>query len=323
MMSKLGKALVAASVLGFGLFAVSRKASAADGADDEADDDVEADDDGPPRPAVWIDPQPDGPADDDVPPSSAPRPAVWIDPQPDGPLNPFGDLPPPPDPDPPSDDGPKIDLGPPWSALLATYPRGARFYQVVPDDRFGGTNGKSSIAYRFLMAEAYLAAKEFGGLSEEDALVWAGAAGKIDKLRGAIIEEIQCVGWNDALYGQKPKNGTHTSRHGRSILLQPMHGPIAQRLATGQQPFRNVTKSGGLGNPAFRRLECLWLMPIDREQLWEHEKIVTDSPALYWADGTSMQNPPPWVMALGVGDQSGDLQGDFGCPDTPGEVEVA
>lgn len=220
----------------------------------------------------------------------------------------------------PPDDGPALP------ELTVTYPRGARFYQVLLGDKFGGTSTKTSIAYRYLLAEAFLAAIEFGGLSEEEALKWAAVVAGNDRNRARVIDAIQCSGWNDAAYGALPKPGTRKSSNGRSILLLPLHAPIGDLLADGQQPVRNATMKGGLGNTSLRHLEFLWLPGLDRQLLWESggTEISTSTGATVWADGTSQENPPPWVMALGMGDNSGELVDgrSFGCPGSEGELEV-
>jgi hypothetical protein len=227
----------------------------------------------------------------------------------------------------PGDDDPVLPepepaLEPPWSELLDPYPRGGTFYPVVENDRFGGTNSTYSIAYRYLLAEAYLAASEEGGLDHEDASAWALALGKQDKLRLRVIDLIQCSGWNDAMYGANPVTVTHASKHGRSILLRPVHGPTAELLEDGLTPFRNITMKGNPGDSTQRHYELLWMPAIDREVLWESGGQVLTTTGMEWDDGTSMENPPPWVMALGIEDRSGALKGDFGCPGSDGELEV-
>lgn len=237
------------------------------------------------------------------------------------PSPPPGDPPPPQDPPPPEDPPPPV--GPPWSELVDPYPRGARFYLVQQGDRFGGTHSKRSIAYRYLLSEAYLAAVEVGELEHEDALAWALGVGKQDKVRLEVIDLIQCSGWNDAMYGSNPVNVSHASPHGRSIRLTPVHGPTEQQLREGQTPFRNVTMHGNPADGDYRHYELLWLPAIDRVVLWESGGSAITTTNMVWDDGTSMENPPPWVMALGMGDLSDALSGDFGCPGSDGELEVA
>ncbi|MCA9707607.1 MAG: hypothetical protein KDK70_17275 [Myxococcales bacterium] len=226
-----------------------------------------------------------------------------------------------PEDDEPEDDEPEDD-GPPWPMLLDPYPRGGRFYPVQKDDRFGGTSSKFSIAYRYLISEAYLAAIEVGGLDHDDALAWAVAVGKQDKMRVKVIDLIQCSGWNDAMYGADPVNVSHASQHGRSILLRPVHGPTEARLANGETPFRNVTMAGNPADGGYREYELLWQPVIDRGVLWDSGGSTLTTTNMRWGDGSSMENPPPWVMALGIADESGALEGDFGCPGADGELEV-
>ncbi|MCX4244214.1 hypothetical protein [Paraliomyxa miuraensis] len=236
----------------------------------------------------------------------------------DGPMPPI---------DTPEDDDPVLpepddEFDPPWSELLDPYPRGGTFYPVVENDRFGGTNSTYSIAYRYLLSEAYLAASEVGGLDHEDASAWALAIAKQDKLRLRIIDLIQCSGWNDAMYGANPVTVSHASKNGRSILLRPVHGPTAERIEDRFAPFRNITMAGNPADGSYRDYELLWMPPIDREVLWESAGQVLTTTGMEWDDGSSMENPPPWVMWLGIDDLSGALVGDFGCPGSDGELEV-
>ncbi|MCH9686025.1 MAG: hypothetical protein K0V04_31610 [Deltaproteobacteria bacterium] len=232
-------------------------------------------------------------------------------------------VPPPNDDDDPPRVPPPPRQDPPWTELVDPYPRGNTFYQVVENDRFGGTSPKYSIAYRYLLSEAFLAAREIGGLDESEASTWAGAVAKQDKTRLAAIDLFQCSGWNDAMYGANPVTQSHASGHGRSILLRPVHGPTASRLANEEMPFRNVTLGGNPADGNHRGYELLWMPGIDRTILWESGGTVLSTSGVLWPDGTSMENPPPWVMALGMDDTSGALEGDFGCPGSDGELEVS
>ncbi|MCA9654693.1 MAG: hypothetical protein KC501_32560 [Myxococcales bacterium] len=229
------------------------------------------------------------------------------------------------------DDGPVVvepvfppseDDDPPWSELVDPYPRGGVFYQVEEGDRFGGTNASRSIAYRYLLSEGYLAAKEIGGLSHEDAMAWAASVGRQDKVRLAVIDLYQCSGWNDAMYGADPVQVSHASANGRSILLRPVHAPVASALHERQTPIRNVTRKGNPADGSLRRYELLWSPAIDRTELWESGGRTISTVDQWWPDGSTKENPPPWVMALGIDDNSGALAGDFGCPGTDGELEV-
>jgi len=223
-------------------------------------------------------------------------------------------------PEPEEDDPPPRE--PPWEDLVVTYPRGGVFYPVVEGDRFGGTSSTRSIAYRYLLSEAYAAALEEGELVHDEAVAWALAVAKQDKLRLRVIDLIQCSGWNDAMYGTEPVRQSHASQHGRSIRLWPVHGPTADLLAEGLTPFRNVRMNGNPGDPDFRHFEILWMPAIDRAVLWESGGQAITTTGMEWDDGSSMENPPPWVMALGIADRSDALVGSFGCPGSDGELEV-
>lgn len=217
---------------------------------------------------------------------------------------------------------PPLTRDPPWSELIDPYPRGGVFYQVRVGDRFGGTNSQRSIAYRYLLSEAFLAASEAGLLSTEAAREWAVTVAKQDKLRLRAIDLYQCSGWNDAMYGATPVQVSHASAHGRSILLRPVHGPVLQRLQNGFAPVRNVTMGGNPADGDLRKYELLWGPTIDRVVLWDSGGQVLTTTGMIWSDGTSRENPPPWVMDLGIDDETGALEGNFGCPGTDGELEV-
>lgn len=178
-----------------------------------------------------------------------------------------------------------------------------------------------SIAYRYLIAEGIEAAKEHGGLSDADAQSWA--AGMVTgSLLFRVTDLIQCSGWNDAMYGSSPRTGTRRSPNGRSILLLPRHAPVLEQLANREQPVRNVTFPGGVGiNTEWREYELLWLPAVDRRALWESKTITTLG--VWWPDGSTRENPPAWVLELGIDDQGRGLAGTFGCSDGDGELEVS
>lgn len=308
------------------------------GNDDPPTNDGPSDDDPPTNDGPTDDDPPtDEPTDDDDPPSDDPFGDLPLPPAPDGPppkppRAPLEPRPSTPDPaedddDPPSDDprpprAPTRRDGPPWSELLDPYPRGGVFYQVVKDDRFGGTNSTRSIAYRFLLSEAYLTAIEVGGMGHEDALTWAAAVGRQDKLRLAVIDLFQCSGWNDAMYGANPVAVSRASANGRSILLRPVHAPNYDLLEAGEPPVRNVTMGGNPADGSMRKFELLWCPAINRVLLWDSGGSAISTYEMAWEDGNSMENPPPWVMDLEIQDESGSLPGSFGCPGSDGELEL-
>lgn len=296
-----------------------------DGYDDDGPEDDGYDDDGDdddPPPVSEDDPK-DDPAGGDDPPGPTNKPKPPRAPQKPKP-KPTTDDPSDDDTDDDDPDKPKRQptYDPPWSELIDPYPRGERFYQVVRDDRFGGMSTKHSIAYRFLLSEAYLAALEVGGLSHEESLTWAAAVGKQDKVRLKVIDLYQCSGWNDAVYGADPVSVSRASAHGRSILLRPVHAPNVDRIAQGEAPARNVTMGGNPADKDWRHYELLWSPGIDRVKLWDSGGQVVSTTGIHWPDGSSKENPPPWVMDLAIEDATDLLDGVYGCPDADGEVTV-
>ena len=234
---------------------------------------------------------------------------------PDDPLFPGPDTPDKPTPT----DGPKI------IDVVKDYPEGGHFYQVVWGDYFGGTNGNHSIAYRLLLSEAFLAAKEFGGLDDDEARDFAKQVAASPGRRKWAIDRIQCNGVNDALYGtygygKKSK----PSQHGRAIRLLQQHANNLGLALAGQQPIRNIAlkkkSDAGSGN-AFGvdkadagHYELLWLEPVDRQLLWESGGTQLAITKDRWPDGTSKALPPPSFLALGMVDNTDSVQGrTWGC----------
>lgn len=206
--------------------------------------------------------------------------------------------------------------------LVFEYPEGGGFYQAVYGDTMGGIRS-GSISRRFLLSEGYLAAKEYGGLSDDDARAWAADLAARGPMRVRAMDLIQCSGWNDALYGAEPRRGTRVSPHGRSILLLPRHATNAKLLAAGESPVRNIrAKSGESVHGDWRKLEFLWLPAIDRRVLWESSGETLTTAGQVWPDGNTKHNPPTWVMSLGIIDESDDLDSfeTWGCPDADGEL---
>lgn len=216
----------------------------------------------------------------------------------------------------PSEDGPTL------GELVVEYPEGGGFYQALYGDTLGGTRS-SSIAKRYLLSEGFLAAKEYGGLSDDDARAWAADLAARGSMRIAAMDLIQCSGWNDTMYGAEPRRGTRVSATGRSILLLPRHAPIGEQLAAGDSPARNIQAESGAGvHDDWRNLEFLWLPAINRRVLWDSSGETLTTEGQVWPDGNSKHNPPAWVMGLGVIDESGDLENfeTLGCPGSDGEL---
>jgi hypothetical protein len=234
--------------------------------------------------------------------------------------------------DPEDPDGPRI---PPFVEILHDYPDGDGFYQVREGDRFGGTNATYSIAYRYLMSEAYLAAKEAG---EDDAaaLEWARAVAKRNKSRATAIDVISCNGWNDVVYASF-QYGTQVRAvsTGRAISLNPIHAPNRELLEQGEPPRRNASYGGvadqGEGppypvDPALRRFPLLWLPRLDRAALWSSNGDTVRSDDRSWRGRPRAPKslPPPWVMRLGVDDPDDILPAvAFGCADSPSVVDLS
>lgn len=242
-----------------------------------------------------------------------------------------GGFKPPSEPKPPPDEPDDPSL----PEIVVTYPRGGAFYQVLEDDVFLGTDSDHSIAYRYLLSEGYLAAIE-SGASPDEATEFARRVANDNGHRLSVMHAIQCGGFNDAAYGTygytyEPGGGPSIpSAHGRAIRLVPQHAPNLDLLEAGDQASRNIRiktlADKGKGNafgflPGWRSFELLWLPAIDRAKLWASGGATLDF-GVFWNDGLSMQNPPAWVLARGIGDPAGDLSGSSGCPGGDGELEV-
>jgi hypothetical protein len=238
--------------------------------------------------------------------------------------------------EPPTDDPIDEPKLPPFAEILHDYPDGDGFYQVVEGDKFGGTNAKYSIAYRYLMSEAYLAAKE-AGHDDADALEWARAVAKRNTSRATAIDVISCNGWNDVVYASHQYGSqVRPVSTGRAISLNPVHAPNRELLSQGLAPQRNASygtpSDHGDGPPypvdsALRKYPLLWLPRLDRAALWESNGDTVRSDDRSWRGRPRAPKslPPPWVMRLGVDDPDNILPAGatFGCAGSPSVLEFA
>lgn len=227
--------------------------------------------------------------------------------------------------------------------IIKNFPEGDNFYQSQYGDVFEGTKlggGGISIAYAYLRREAFLAAREFGGLDDAAAMQWAGSVAKPYKAYMAAFEILLCAGTNDACYGTygycgtrakqagrcRLPNGTfvqnHAGKHGRAIQLEPKHPDNLGRLLNGQNLARGVT----LGNPAragdgtsnrvdssFDSLPALWCPKLDRKKLWDSKGKTIEITPETWSDGTTRGWPPPIVIDRFLSDYADTGRKAWGC----------
>lgn len=244
----------------------------------------------------------------------------------------LGELPRPPGPVAPVPQAPTEQ--PEVDDLIKSYPTGGHLYQVRSGDMFGGQNSTRSIAYRLLLTEAFLAAKNVGGLDDDDAGAFARKVAKSGSRISQMITIIQCAWINDILYGTWGY-GTKSvpGPHGRAIRLLPQHPDNEQRLREGLPLARNIrlrtpaNKGDGSGlatDPELRETwELLYMPKLNEEELWNSGGTDLTTKGMTWGDGSSMGNVPhPWVMGLrdaeGVGpfrNFADDIFGDedWGC----------
>jgi len=194
------------------------------------------------------------------------------------------------------------------------------FYQVTA----GGEDAKGlfNIARRYALASLYLAARNVGGLSQEDAIDWAEARRPGSKKVREWADYILCVAWNDVLYGSnRVSSNNYRGPHGRGIPLSPMHADNWRRLLAGDSARRNVKlhSPGEQGTPrnvgqGDRRLPLLWMPQLDEQVLWDSDGQTLRAGGT-WADGTSFFFPPPIVAWAQIDDPTGANLGAWGCGD--------
>ncbi len=220
----------------------------------------------------------------------------------------------------PNPEGPDPGLNDLPSYYNADWPDPGKLYQVGRQD----ADGLYGIAWRWFYTCLFLAARNSGGLSDEDARAWAaervGAKGAAQAERA---DYLLCVAWNDVTYGSNTVAAKNRrGPHGRGIDLVPQHANNWQRIRDGRQVRRNVYlgEPGDVGTPrnagqGDSRLPLLWMPRLDDAELWSSDGRVLKA-AGRWADGSSFFFPPPVVMALGIHDatQSAGL-GVWGCGD--------
>lgn len=224
----------------------------------------------------------------------------------------------PPQPPPPDDDPdvpPPFDPGPFETPPTADYPTPGTLMQVKYGDILLGTKspkaGKGrSIAYTTLLTAGWMAAKEFGGVSDDEAGEFARLVANNSDNRVEYVQLIQCSPWNDALYatfGFGPQSWE--SPAGRALRFLPQHYDNRTRLILGKAPKRNIA----LGTPADkdagtafgqnqneRNLAYLWLPKINLRVLWESGGTVVTTEGVSWPDGSNGIMPPPEVIDYGV-----------------------
>lgn len=227
---------------------------------------------------------------------------------------------PPPEPDP--DEPEPFDPTPYETPHDADYPTPGTLLQVRYGDRLLGTflpnksgndaEGQAlrSIAYATLLTAGYMAAKEIGGLSHEDALKFAADVGNDPQNRVEYVQLIQCSPWNDALYttyGFGPQSWE--SPAGRALRFLPQHYDNRSRLVQGLSPKRNMS----LGTPADKKsgngygvdqnqhnFAYIWLPKINLQILWDSGGTEITTQGITWEDGSNGIMPPPIVLDYGV-----------------------
>lgn len=169
--------------------------------------------------------------------------------------------------------------------------------------------GDHGFVAQALVDEAFDAAKE-AGRSTLDAQQIAAAIAADPSNRLAYWRAVQCGRWNDGLWGTWGYGpGAVPGPHGRAIRILPYHDDAYGRLALHEPPIRTIklgshkTRGDGKGWGAGSHYELLWLPPLRRDALLDPKRknpIVVEG--LYWPDGSSKLDPPPWVQDLGIVD---------------------
>jgi hypothetical protein len=247
--------------------------------------------------------------------------------------------------------------------IIKPYPEGANFYQVKTGD-WPGSNVHGSkipsdyhkglpVAGYLVRRETFLAAKEFGGLSNEAAMVFVNThlgGSRLINPSGRTLDIILCSAFNDACYatwgycgpiaianGKCPASmQNHPGPNGRAIRLLTGgngHPNNIKRIRDGQAVARyvGIGKPSTAGDASSKNMSgkkgyypALWMPKLDRQRLYEStlssagfsSQIEIEISPETWDDGSSMSSPPPWVMKDGqLLDYSGtlNLPGAFGC----------
>jgi hypothetical protein len=243
--------------------------------------------------------------------------------------------------------------------LIKTVPIGGHFYRVKYGDWPGYGSAKIAtnpaqglgIATMLVRREAFEAAKEFGGLSDEAAWIWVNnimGGSKVISPGNKTLNVILCSAFNDACYGtwgycgdiaiQKGKcpavQRNHPGPHGRAIRLLKQHPDNIARVKQGQGVARYVTVGtaanagdGSSANKTGRKPQVypqLWMPKLDRARLWATgangfpQNIEIEASPETWDDSSPQSSPPPFIMRGGeILDYSGTLHlpGSFGCAD--------
>ncbi len=156
-------------------------------------------------------------------------------------------------------------------------------YQVRYQDFFGGTNKSRSIAYRAIRSAGYEAAIEHGATVPE-AQAFADQVAASGKNRAIYIQAIQCVAFNDLLYGTWGYgNKAKPALHGRAIRLMKYHADNRTRLIEGKPVVRNIKigryqtagdKSGRpIDSEIASQFEYLLLPRINLAHLWATKEV--------------------------------------------------
>jgi len=224
-----------------------------------------------------------------------------------------------PNPPSPEPEGPDPDFEHLPDFYNPDYPDPGKFYQVTAGR---DSKGLFDIAYRWRLASLFLAAKNAGGLSDDEARDWAAARVGSNTMagQGVAVDYILCAAWNDILYGSNTV-AAHNRRgpHGRGIDLVPQHAANWDLIMAEMSPIRNVRlgSPGSVGTPAnvgqgSARLPLLWMPRLDDQILWDSDgqDFVAAGP---WGDGSTFFFPPPVVQELGIDDRSNAGLGAWGC----------
>lgn len=200
------------------------------------------------------------------------------------------------------------------------YPTPWTFYQVKKRDTFYGTSASRSIAYRYLMSAAFLAAKA-NGASDEQARAFAKDIAKTGdgagQRRAQAADVILCHAGNDMRYGtyRVPAN-QNPSPSGRTILLLPRYKNNRVAMSKGGPLERTIGLEGGnfhVTDSQHRAYPYLMMPGLDLNALWL-QRVVRPADK-NWPDGNRSMHDPAAVAELELDVFPGDdLAGvTFGC----------
>lgn len=210
----------------------------------------------------------------------------------------------------PSDGKPSFD--PNEYISDASKPLAGTFIQVRPNQVFlGGANLEDRALIWNILYNTTFEAALGKNLPESKARELAREVADNPQERLRYLHAIQCGEFNDQGFGTyKWKEGLSVpAKHGRAVVLLPIHDDVLWRIQSGQPVVRTVSlgkpsdagKGGATG--AGSKLPAFWAPALRTDALLDPKRARrVDTSGLVWSDGSPKTSPPPPIMKLGITD---------------------